>query len=323
MKVYADLRGLPEDLVITAIESGCDGVILQESRKVPVLIKVLINEDYKRDFYEVDITPDRQDEVSQKILEGKNVVIMSNPLDVLSLENLVARNNSFYASLINPDEVETAKTIMERGVHGLILRPKDKEELIRAVSAAKKNCERVELKKATISEISFGGYGDRVCVDTISLMVPGQGVLVGNTTAGYFLVNAESVENDYTGKRPFRVNAGAVHGYILQPNNKTQYLSELKIGDSVLVSNHIGKSLESRVGRIKIESRPFILVKAQYEDKEISVYMQNGSQVHLVSPGGTPIPITSLKKGDLVLADIRGVEGRHMGIKYEEKIIEK
>jgi len=73
-----------------------------------------------------------------------------------------------------------------------------------------------------------------VCVDTASLMVPGEGMLIGSQSNGLFLVHSESEESPYVAARPFRVNAGAVHAYI-RVGEKTRYLSELSAGDDVLV----------------------------------------------------------------------------------------
>ena len=70
--------------------------------------------------------------------------------------------------------------------------------------------------------------GDRVCVDTCTNMGPGEGMLVGNSSGGLFLVHAESLENPYVAPRPFRVNAGPVHAYIRVPGGKTKYLGELE-----------------------------------------------------------------------------------------------
>jgi 3-dehydroquinate synthase II len=95
-------------------------------------------------------------------------------------------------------------------------------------------------------------------VDTCSQMEHGQGMLVGNSSAGLFLVHAESVENPYVAPRPFRVNAGPVHAYIRVPGGKTRYLSELVAGDSVLCVDHQGRAQEAVVGRMKIERRPLL-----------------------------------------------------------------
>ena len=66
--------------------------------------------------------------------------------------------------------------------------------------------------------------GDRVCVDTCTVMGTGEGCLVGNSSQALFLVHAESIENPYVSPRPFRVNAGPVHAYIMAPGGKTRYL---------------------------------------------------------------------------------------------------
>ena len=44
-----------------------------------------------------------------------------------------------------------------------------------------------------------------------------EGILVGNTASGFFLVHSESIDNPYVASRPFRGNAGAVHAYTLAP----------------------------------------------------------------------------------------------------------
>ena len=50
----------------------------------------------------------------------------------------------------------------------------------------------------------------RVCVDMASLLVPGEGLLVGSFARALFLVHSECAESAYINSRPFRVNAGPV-----------------------------------------------------------------------------------------------------------------
>lgn len=51
----------------------------------------------------------------------------------------------------------------------------------------------------------------RVCVDTASLLRPGEGLLVGNFARAMFLVHSECAQSAYISSRPFRVNAGPVN----------------------------------------------------------------------------------------------------------------
>jgi len=62
--------------------------------------------------------------------------------------------------------------------------------------------------------------------------------------------------------RPFRINAGPVHSYVLMGDgSSTRYLSELTAGDEVLVYDaRTGQSRSVAVGRLKVEVRPCVMV---------------------------------------------------------------
>jgi 3-dehydroquinate synthase II len=164
--------------------------------------------------------------------------------------------------------------------------------------------------------------GDRVCVDTCSVMSEGQGLLVGNTASAMFLVHSESIENPYVNARPFRVNAGAVHAYTLAPEEKTRYLSELETGDTVLIVDHEGNTGTGYVGRCKTERRPMVLVKAAAGDTTVSLVLQNAETIRLVRPDGSPLSVACVKVGDEVLVHVEK-GGRHFGVKVEETLNEK
>jgi 3-dehydroquinate synthase II len=152
--------------------------------------------------------------------------------------------------------------------------------------------------------------------------LPGEGMLVGNTSSALFLVHAETVENPYVNPRPFRINAGPVHAYTRVPGGKTSYLSELKSGDSVIITRFDGTTEEAVVGRIKQEKRPLMLVEAKIEERSLNIILQNAETIRLTAPDGSPKSIVTLKKGDEVLVAIEE-GGRHFGHKIEETITEK
>jgi 3-dehydroquinate synthase class II len=56
---------------------------------------------------------------------------------------------------------------------------------------------------------------------------------------------------------------GPVHAYVAIPGGKTCYLSELKAGKEVIVVDQKGQQRTAIVGRVKIETRPQILVEAK------------------------------------------------------------
>lgn len=54
-----------------------------------------------------------------------------------------------------------------------------------------------------------------------------------------------------------------MHAYVAVPGGKTCYLSELRAGKEVTVVDQSGLWRTAIVGRVKIESRPLVLVEAK------------------------------------------------------------
>ena len=54
-----------------------------------------------------------------------------------------------------------------------------------------------------------------------------------------------------------------MHAYVAVPGGRTCYLSELKAGKEVIVVDQQGRRRTAIVGRVKIETRPLILVEAK------------------------------------------------------------
>ena len=175
---------------------------------------------------------------------------------------------------------------------------------------------------AEIVRIEPAGLGHRVCVDTMSMLKRGQGMLVGNSSAFTFLVHAETEHNEYVAARPFRVNAGAVHAYIRLPGDKTTYLSEVVAGTEMLVVDNEGNTSVATVGRVKVEVRPMLLIEAKAHGKTGAVFLQNAETIRLTAPDGTPISVVSLKPGDKILCRLDEA-GRHFGMRIKEDIQEK
>jgi 3-dehydroquinate synthase II len=245
---------------------------------------------------------------------------------IIPLENLIAELQNHKVKIIygvkSAEEAKLAFQILETGVDGVLLDRGDPQEIKDTIKAARDlENEIIELESAIVSRVETLGMGDRVCVDTCNLMQRGEGMLIGSQAKGMFLVNSESDESPYVAARPFRVNAGAVHSYI-KIGKKTHYLSELKAGDTVTIVDSKGKQREGIVGRVKIESRPLMLIEAKARDRTLTAILQNAETIKLVGKDGNPISVAKLKKGDEVL--VRMEEGaRHFGKSIEETIVEK
>jgi 3-dehydroquinate synthase II len=184
----------------------------------------------------------------------------------------------------------------------------------------------MELSRAVVTEIAPAGLGHRVCVDTISMLRRGQGMLIGNSSAFTFLVHAETESNPYVAARPFRVNAGAVHAYAQLPGDKTCYLEELSAGREVLIVGADGKTSLATVGRVKIEIRPMLKITAEVtapDGCKVSgqVFLQNAETIRVTGADGAPISVVTLKPGDEILCRT-DVAGRHFGMRICEEIKE-
>jgi 3-dehydroquinate synthase II len=324
---WVDIRPWNKEIATTAIESGADAVVVDHAadiKKLGRITTIAPDGDLKigTDVAEVTITDKASESRAAGIKDKKFVIVTTSDWTVIPLENLVAQSDRIIAKVKDLKEAELAATVLERGVAGILLATKD-PAVVRAVGRRMKaSAGQVMLVPFTVTKITPVGMGDRVCVDTCSMLEDGQGMLMGNTSSSMLLVHAETLENPYVAPRPFRVNAGAVHAYILLPDKKTAYLSDLAIGGSVLVADAGGKAHTAIVGRTKIERRPLLLVEAEAGGTKTSLILQNAETIRLVTEDGSAVSVVHLKSGDRVMGCVLE-GGRHFGIAVKETIIEK
>ena len=327
---WIKIKEFDRKIVSTAIESGVDGIYCPSGVSAQIkslgIIKTLAPDgDLKpdKDFKEITIEK-KEDEGKAEKLKGRIPVIIKNKdWTIIPLENLISKTSNIIQSVSNAAEAKLALETMEKGSDGIILdNPSALEVKNTAKIVQEAEKEKLALVKAKIVEIKALGISDRVCVDTASILPPGQGMLVGDSSSAFFLVHNENVVSPYCDPRPFRVNAGGVHAYVRLPNDRTKYLMELSSGDEIEIVDPSGSTSVATVGRVKIERRPMMLVTASYRQKKFTLLMQNAETIRLTSPEGKPLSITKLKKGNEVLAFLEE-GGRHFGTKVKETIREK
>ena len=253
------------------------------------------------------------------------VIVEAIDWKIIPLENLIAKlqktRTKIYTTTKNSDEIRTMFSVLEHGVNGVILETADVNQIENSHKLL--DNPNFKLKYARILELKDVGMGERVCVDTVSMMTIGEGMLIGSKSNFLFLVHNESVGSSFTSPRPFRVNAGAIHCYTPMSDGTTKYLSELEAGMEILVVGNDGSSRKSTVGRSKIESRPMRMVKAQLDDSKGSVILQNAETIRLITKDKSLVSVTDLKVGDEVLAYTKPSSGRHFGMSVDEFILEK
>ncbi|KAL3152277.1 hypothetical protein ABBQ32_001351 [Trebouxia sp. C0010 RCD-2024] len=256
---------------------------------------------------------------------------------IIPAENLVAAFQDKPASLLglatSAEDARVMLEALEAGTSGVVLKTEDPlqaRKLAAYLKSRSANRDRLAFEVGKVTSVQKVGMGDRVCVDLCSLLAPGEGMLVGNFARAAFLVHSECTESRYINSRPFRVNAGPVHAYTACPDNQTAYLAELKSGMEVLVVDAEGHHRSAIIGRVKIETRPLVLVEAETQDgQRHSIMLQNAETVRLIGPrteqAALPtnaVSVTELQVGQPIFLHLQGA-ARHTGISIEEHIVEK
>ena len=250
------------------------------------------------------------------------ILLRCSDWTMIPLENIISASRGtgtrIAAAVSSSDDITGAGFALEHGVDAVLIPPKiDLLNYSLAVSnqvtSKKRTPDQVQsvLQYSEVTEIAAVGIGDRVCVDLIDTLELGEGLLVGSTANAMLMVHGETVPSEYVPTRPFRVNAGAVHSYCLMADQTTKYLSELVSGDKVSVINLRGTLRHSTVGRVKIEKRPFLLVK--YSDGRVSgqAALQQAETIRLVGDEGL-VSVTNINVGDRVLTRM-SAGMRHIG----------
>ena len=254
------------------------------------------------------------------------VIIEVKDWKIIPLENIIAKLHKIHTKIFaiakTPEEVRKMFSILEVGVDGVIFTATSINE-VREVMVYL-GTKSFDMKPAKITEIKEVGDGERVCVDTASMLHKGEGMLIGSRSNFLFLVHNESVGSSFTSPRPFRVNAGAVHCYTLSPDGTTNYLSEVETGSEVLILNSKGKARRVTVGRSKIERRPMLMIKATVGGETGGIIAQDAETIRFVKSNGQLVSVTHLKKGDTVMVHSKPAMGRHFGMEVsDEYILEK
>jgi len=319
------------DIIMVGRNAEGDGTIklpddLSKSRDLDTVSR--LKSDGKKVAAYVEISSKKHEKLAVKL--GKiadYLILLGKDWTVIPLENIIAElqgeDVKLIAAVNNFEEAKLALETLEYGTDGVLLAPDEPFQIKKVAEFVEEiDSENYSLVPATVTRVEPVGSGDRVCVDTCSIMNVGEGMLIGSYSRGLFLVHSESLESDYVASRPFRVNAGPVHAYIMTPGNKTRYLSEIETGDEVLTVDKNGNTKTSVVGRVKIEKRPLMLVEAEYEGYTIRTLLQNAETIRLVTEDGNPLSVAELKIGDRVMVYL-DKSARHFGMSIEETIIEK
>lgn len=296
---------------------GTDLKLLQKARE----------EGYRTALYVVITNQEEMNYAWQEGVKNDFLIIELKDETNIPLELLIARLQDKGTKLLKKvttcKEMQTVFGVMEVGSDGVLFASEDIEEILK-VNNFMEQSERgkLDLVKATVTNVESIGMGSRACIDTTDLLRADEGMLIGSTSCGGLLVSSETHYLPYMNLRPFRVNAGAVHSYVWAPEGMTEYLSELKAGTKLLAVATSGRTRTVSVGRVKIEKRPLLKIEAEANGLRLNVIVQDDWHIRIFGGDGEVRNASTIKAGEKLLAYVCP-GGRHVGIKINEQIEEK
>jgi 3-dehydroquinate synthase II len=319
--LFKSLPFRKEDVTL-ALESGVDGIVAPRGHLAQIERLACCTVVAEEDMPPLALESKKDESLALSRMKAGERVVLTRGWEVIPVENLLAQSDVVAVEAGNMEEALLAAGILERGVHTVVLLPSALPQIRDIVTALKYRQAFQELVPADITEVRHAGLGHRVCIDSLSMLQRGQGLLVGNSSAFTFLVHAETEHNEYVAARPFRINAGAVHAYVIMPGDRTRYLEELRAGDEALIVSAEGESRLATIGRVKVEARPMLLIEAEAQGQRGAIFLQNAETIRLVTPQGAPVSVVDLKQGDQVLCRLDRA-GRHFGMRISEDITER
>ena len=273
------------------------------------------------------------------------IVVECETWSMIPLENLIAHRSGSHtkiAAVINaPLEAQGAAFALEQGVDALVI-TSEPSMVEAALSVKTQRLERFEQDHAVettalgslqlvplrVQSVELAGLGDRYCLDFLSSFSQGEGILVGSSARSLFLVHSETIPSTFVPTRPFRVNAGAPHAYVMMSDGSTKYMAELNSGDCLLAVSAQGKTRHVVLGRVKIEQRPLVkitgqnIIDLQQNANTSHIFMQQAETVRLISEHLHAVAVTELQTGQLILG-WEGHEARHVGVPVQGDIEER
>lgn len=307
---------ISERLIISS--SIADVLEYANRKKIPACLRMYIRN--AKDLHESIEVGSKFEYLMVGFADATNIPL---ELVIASLQNTDTQLIKEIKSCHDIDDAIVVSGVMEVGVEGISFSPIKHHVLDLFLERQKQIDKKINIEVCVVVESKPIGIGYRACIDLATIFTPDEGMLIGSTSHGGILCCPEVFHLPYMELRPFRVNAGGIHSYVYNIDNKTDYMSELKSGDSVMIAGIDGKLRKAPIGRMKIEVRPLRLIGVKFKNgNTVNVIMQDDWHVRIFSHEGKPENITELKIGDKVLG-YATEPGRHVGIKINENILEK
>ena len=273
------------------------------------------------------------------------IVVDCETWSMIPLENLVAHRSGSHtkiaAVISSPIQAQGAGFALEEGVDALVVssqpamleaalsvKAQRLEQAPKTQDIQATKTDHVSLVPLVLESVEEAGLGDRFCLDFLSQLHELEGLLVGSSAQVLYLIHSETIPSTFVPTRPFRVNAGAPHSYVMMADGSTKYMAELEAGDELLAVGSQGNTRPVVLGRIKIEQRPMLKLSGKETSHAIHnannshVFMQQAETVRLLSDEPNAVSVTELAPNDIVLGWV-GHAARHVGSPVKGEIEER
>ena len=144
----------------------------------------------------VEISSKKHEKLATKLGKVADyLILLGKDWTVIPLENIIAElqgeDVKIIAAVNNFDEAKLALETLEYGTDGVLLAPEETREIKKVAEFVQEiDADSYSLVPATVTRVDPVGSGDRVCVDTCSMMNVGEGMLIGSYSKGLFLVHS-------------------------------------------------------------------------------------------------------------------------------------
>jgi 3-dehydroquinate synthase II/3-amino-4-hydroxybenzoic acid synthase len=291
------------------------------------VLQLAREEGYKTCWYIRVIDQETMLEAVEYGMENPILIVDFKDETNIPLELVIAKLQNYEIEIIkrvvSTEDGRVSSDVMEVGADGILLTTTNMEEILDMNKFMQQSRNtQLDIVSATVTKVEHLDAGERACIDTTSLLTKEEAMVIGSTSSGGLMVCSETHYLPYMNTRPFRVNAGAVHSYVWCPNDTTEYITDLRVGNQVTVVDLNGNCRSVNVGRMKIEVRPLLLIECEYEGMKINAIVQDDWHIRIFDGDGNPKSATTFRPGDKIMAYMCE-PGRHMGVKILETITEQ
>ena len=152
-KFYVDVRRFDKKIVTTAIESGSDALLANNSdiaaiKKLSVINVIAPKGDIVlgKDLLEIEINNRDEETKAMALAKKRKLIVKIKNWKIIPLEDLVASHpDNIFTYVKDSKEAKIALTVLEKGVAGIVLNTTSLNEIKKVAKVVKESSEKLKL----------------------------------------------------------------------------------------------------------------------------------------------------------------------------------